>query len=41
MDFEEGLIRIKTMRAIEVGEELLINYHGDAANAELVWFNAQ
>jgi uncharacterized protein len=41
MDFEEGLIRIKTVRAIEVGEELLINYHGDATNAESVWFNAQ
>ncbi len=40
MDFDQALIRIKTVRAIEVGEELLINYHGDAANAELVWFNA-
>jgi len=39
MDFEEELIRIKTVRAIEVGEELLINYQGDATNTESVWFN--
>lgn len=38
MDFSAGLIRIKTVRAIEIGEELLINYQGEATNAQPVWF---
>ena len=29
MDFEEETIQIKTVRVIEKGEELTINYNGD------------
>jgi hypothetical protein len=35
------VIRIKTVRRIESGEELFINYNGDWDNAKPVWFNAK
>ena len=41
MDFEEGLIRVKTVRPIEMGEELLINYQGITDSTEPVWFKVQ
>ena len=41
MDFEEALIRVKTVRPIEAGEELLINYQGDTESTKPVWFNVQ
>lgn len=41
MDFEEGIIRIKTLRAIAAGEELLINYQGEKESDESLWFNVQ
>jgi SET domain-containing protein len=37
-DYQEGTISIRTMRAIDAGEELFINYMGDYDNAEPVWF---
>jgi uncharacterized protein len=40
MDFEEELIRITTMRHIEEGEELFINYNGDWNDATPLWFEA-
>jgi uncharacterized protein len=40
MDFEHGLIRIKTMRDIAAGEELFINYNGDWDDATPLWFDA-
>jgi len=38
MDFEADLIRVRTVRAVDAGEELSINYNGDADNTEPVWF---
>jgi len=38
MDFEESVIKIKTMRFIKAGEELFINYNGDWNNPKPVWF---
>ena len=41
MDFEEGTIRIKTIRAIKAGEELLINYQGEKDSDQSLWFKVQ
>jgi SET domain-containing protein len=41
MDFENELIKIKTIRIIEAGEELFINYNGDWNNAKPLWFEAK
>jgi SET domain-containing protein len=41
MDFKQGIISIKTVRTIEAGEELLINYNGDWNNNKPVWFDVQ
>ena len=41
MDFENETIKIKTIRAIEVGEELFINYNGDWNNAKKIWFDVK
>lgn len=38
MDFRKQIITIKTVRAVEAGEELLINYNGDWDNENPVWF---
>ena len=38
MDFAAKMIRIKTVRKVEAGEELFINYNGDWNNAKPVWF---
>lgn len=40
MDFEEDVIIIKTVRKIEKGEELTINYNGDWDDGKKVWFDA-
>ena len=39
MDFEEHSMFIKTVRAIEAGEELFVNYNGDFDDAKPVWFD--
>ena len=41
MDFENDLIKIKTVRRIETGEELFINYNGDWDNNKPVWFDVK
>jgi hypothetical protein len=41
MNFEENLIRVKTVRAIKAGEELLINYNGEWNNDKPVWFDVK
>lgn len=41
MDFEEETISIKTVRVIEKGEELTINYNGDWNDVKKIWFDAQ
>jgi hypothetical protein len=40
MSFRKQIITIKTVRDIEAGEELLINYNGDWDNESRVWFDA-
>jgi len=41
MEYDEGLIRIQTIRKIEKGEELFINYNGTFNNTALLWFNVK
>lgn len=41
MDFDNNLISIKTVRAIEAGEELFINYNGDWDDSKPLWFDAK
>lgn len=41
MDFEEEIIQIKTVRQIEAGQELTINYNGDWNNEKKVWFDVK
>ena len=41
MDFENEIMKIRTIRKIEAGEELFINYNGDWNNAKKVWFDVQ
>jgi SET domain-containing protein len=38
MNFEEHTISIKTVKKIEKGEELTINYNGDWNDGKKVWF---
>jgi uncharacterized protein len=38
MDYDNATIFIKTVRAIDAGEELTINYNGDWDNTADVWF---
>lgn len=39
MDYEEEMIQVKTVRVIEKGEELTINYNGDWNDEKKVWFD--
>lgn len=39
MDFEDDSIMVKTVRVIENGEELTINYNGDWNDGKKVWFD--
>jgi uncharacterized protein len=41
MDYDDGLITIKTVRFINKGEELFINYNGDWDNQIPVWFDTK
>ncbi len=41
MNFDEETIQIKTIRPIEKGEELTINYNGDWNNNKKVWFDVK
>jgi len=41
MEWESELIRIRTIRNIEAGEELFINYQGDWDNQAPVWFETK
>ena len=41
MNFEEEIIEIKTVRMIEKGEELTINYNGDWNDGKKIWFEAK
>ena len=41
MDFEEQIIQVKTIRIIEKGEELTINYNGDYNDVKKIWFEVK
>lgn len=41
MNFEDDTIEIKTVRAIEKGEELTINYNGNWNDEKKVWFEVE
>lgn len=41
MDFDNNIIMIKTVRAVNAGEELTINYNGTWNNTKPVWFEAK
>lgn len=41
MDFEEETIQVKTVRDIEAGEELTINYNGDWNDDKKIWFEVE
>jgi uncharacterized protein len=41
MDFENRLIRVRTVRFIKAGEELFINYNGDWNDSKRLWFEAK
>lgn len=40
MDFDTDTISIKTMRKIDAGEELFINYNGSWNDTKPLWFEA-
>lgn len=41
MNYEEDVITVKTIRFIESGEELFINYNGNWNNKKRVWFDVK
>ena len=41
MDYEQETIFVKTVRVIEEGEELTINYNGDWNDETKVWFDVE
>ena len=41
MDFEKQIVNIRTVRFIEAGEELFINYNGDWNDPKPVWFEIE
>lgn len=40
MDYKAQTIQIKTVKPVEAGEELTINYNGDWNNEKKIWFDA-
>ncbi len=41
MEYDDALIRVKTVRKIEKGEELFINYNGTYNNTAPLWFETK
>jgi SET domain-containing protein len=41
MDYEDSSIMVKTVRVIDNGEELTINYNGDWNDGKKVWFDVK
>jgi SET domain-containing protein len=41
MDYDDHIMYIKTVSAIDAGEELTINYNGNWDNKEKVWFDVK
>ena len=40
-DYEASIMYVKTMRPVEAGEELTINYNGDWNKEGQVWFEVK
>ena len=38
LDYDSSTIRVRTIREIRAGEELVVNYNGDFDNSSPVWF---
>ena len=41
MDFEEKTMMVKTVRWINAGEELTVNYNGDWNDGKKIWFEVE
>jgi SET domain-containing protein len=41
MDFDQEIIQVKTVRKINAGEELTINYNGDWNDKKMIWFDVK
>ena len=41
MDYDDDTIMIETVRTIEKGEELTINYNGDSKDETKIWFDVK
>jgi SET domain-containing protein len=41
MNFSKEIIAIRSVKDIQAGDELLINYNGDNNNSKPVWFDVQ
>ena len=41
MEYDRAVIRVRSVRDIEAGEELFINYHGDWNDPGKLWFEAK
>ncbi len=41
MDFEKAMIAIRTLRVIEAGEELFINYLPEEGDKPAIWFEVK
>ena len=41
MDYSSNTIMLKTVKNIEAGEEVFINYNGDFDDKTLLWFDAK
>ncbi|HVZ55295.1 MAG TPA: SET domain-containing protein [Chitinophagaceae bacterium] len=39
MDFDQQTISVRTVRAVQAGEELFLNYNGDWNDPRPVWFD--
>jgi SET domain-containing protein len=40
MNYDDESMQIKTVRDVEAGEELTINYNGDWDDKKKLWFDA-
>lgn len=41
MEFEEHIMLVKTVRQIQAGEELTLNYNGDWDDGSKIWFEVE
>lgn len=41
MEFDDAIMRVKTVRFVKAGEELSINYNGDWNDNTPLWFDAK